>query len=906
MGLALLSCSDSEAEKTCAETGTCQISLQEGDEQSAQVRTLLRDELSVLVLDENLLPAPGINVEWSVVEGNGTVDPEVSATGPDGIATTQVTIGTVSGGDHAYEATVQGVPGQVVRFTAAARPGRAEVQEKVSGDNQTAGAGAPLLMPLRVRITDEFGNGVPEVLVDWEAVSSNPAERSMITTPTPTDSEGFAQTNVILGPKPGPALFIGRGQGVGGNPIDFNATIVPGPPSVLVKVSGDNQAGLPNESLANPLVVQITDRFDNPVEGSTVAFSIQGMDTGATIDPMTGVTDAMGRTSANASLGSEPGEFRFTAQAGNLNGSPQTFVATAFPPICSPTNWCWLSPLPQGNTMNAAYAASESIVWVVGEGGSALRWNAVAWESVPVPTNLDLSGVHGAGPSAVFAVGQGGFVAHHDGSAWTIRSDLVGDTDLAGIWMASDTDGWTVGEGGFIARWNGMVWQQVQAPTTESLRAVFGLGENDVYAVGERGTVLRFDGSDWTSIVEDPASQLNNTDLNGVWGAASDEMWVVGDGDSIFRWDGTDWFAVAGTSSQILNGIWGRGANEIYAFGNGGRVRRYNGNRWSLQTTGTVSALYGASAIGEATLVVGEDGTSIRNASGNFRPEAERRNRAIQAVWGASPDEAWAVGASGSILQWDGSVWSEVERVVTANLVAVTGTAADDIWAVGQAGTVLHYDGARWRGVVNPANAELLAVWPLSATDVFAVGREGTIIRYDGISWSLMDPPADPDSGDPLLEDLRGVYGASANEVWAVGGSGVILRFDGTTWSVVPQLDQNGVPFESFLQGIRGTSRNDVYAYGTDGAIIRFDGTSWGFTSTFSTSTIFSVHLFDRDNAYAVGENGTILTRTSTRTWRPEASGTQNILFGVWGASTADIWAVGESSTILRNKVVVP
>ena len=59
-------------------------------------------------------------------------------------------------------------------------------------------------------------------------------------------------------------------------------------------------------------------------------------------------------------------------------------------------------------------------------------------------------------------------------------------------------------------------------------------------------------------------------------------------------------------------------------------------------------------------------------------------------VWGTASTDVWAVGASGTILHWDGSAWSGFPSGTTNVLYGVWGSASTDVWAVGQAGTILH------------------------------------------------------------------------------------------------------------------------------------------------------------------------------------------------------------------------
>jgi len=68
-------------------------------------------------------------------------------------------------------------------------------------------------------------------------------------------------------------------------------------------------------------------------------------------------------------------------------------------------------------------------------------------------------------------------------------------------------------------------------------------------------------------------------------------------------------------------------------------------------------------------------------------------------VWGAAPDDVWAVGDFGAISHFDGARWTQIQYGTfpfLPFLSKVHGSSAHDIWAVGRssdgknAGVILH------------------------------------------------------------------------------------------------------------------------------------------------------------------------------------------------------------------------
>ncbi len=100
-------------------------------------------------------------------------------------------------------------------------------------------------------------------------------------------------------------------------------------------VSGGNQSGAATHSLANPFVTAIKDTYGNPVEGTSVSFAISSTPSGASgqsLSSESGISDSNGQVSTTLTLGDTAGEYKVTATATGLSGSPITFTATALSP----------------------------------------------------------------------------------------------------------------------------------------------------------------------------------------------------------------------------------------------------------------------------------------------------------------------------------------------------------------------------------------------------------------------------------------------------------------------------------------------------------------------------------------------------------------------------------------------
>jgi adhesin/invasin len=99
-----------------------------------------------------------------------------------------------------------------------------------------------------------------------------------------------------------------------------------GQPAKVEGILGDAQTGTILEPLADSLVVEVTDRFGNPVPGIEISWSAED---GGEVRPATAVTGVNGRAATQRILGSEPGNYGTTAVAPLLPEDAVSFTTTA-------------------------------------------------------------------------------------------------------------------------------------------------------------------------------------------------------------------------------------------------------------------------------------------------------------------------------------------------------------------------------------------------------------------------------------------------------------------------------------------------------------------------------------------------------------------------------------------------
>ncbi|MDQ3138779.1 MAG: Ig-like domain-containing protein [Gemmatimonadota bacterium] len=99
-----------------------------------------------------------------------------------------------------------------------------------------------------------------------------------------------------------------------------------GQPASVAVVSGNGQTGTILEAARDPLVVEVTDRFGNPVVGAEVVWSADG---GGDVSPASTLTNADGRAATQRVLGAQPGSYGTTAVATALPEDVASFTTTA-------------------------------------------------------------------------------------------------------------------------------------------------------------------------------------------------------------------------------------------------------------------------------------------------------------------------------------------------------------------------------------------------------------------------------------------------------------------------------------------------------------------------------------------------------------------------------------------------
>lgn len=245
----------------------------------------------------------------------------------------------------------------------------------VQGDQQSGRVGEALAQPLIVSVTDASGRPVDGATVVFSLTDAAPGA-SITPDTTTSNSNGQATANVVLGTRPGDQA--GQAEALGGSGMPtattgFTATALPENANGIAAVSGQDQSGQVGATLANPLVVLVSDPFGNPISGVTVAWSVDG---GGAVSETGTTTGADGTTSVVRTLGPTAGAQHTFATVDGLAGSPVTFTQTATAGAASGVT------IVAGNSQTGPVSTElpqDLVVQVRDAGGNAVPSVAVTW-----------------------------------------------------------------------------------------------------------------------------------------------------------------------------------------------------------------------------------------------------------------------------------------------------------------------------------------------------------------------------------------------------------------------------------------------------------------------------------------------------------------------------------------------
>ena len=279
------------------ESRPAKIAIVDGEGQSGPAGATLAKPIVVKVTDGLDRPVAGQAVVFAIDAGGGQVSPASAQTGDDGTASATWTLGNAAG-QQRVKAQVSG-DDLLVTFSASAVSGVGALLELVSGDNQVAAVGSALADSLVVRVTDDLGNPVAGVEVQWAVGGGGSISPASVS----SGADGTAAAERVLGNASGPQTA--QASAVGLVSVTFTQTAEPANPTSLVLVSGNTQTGAVGAQLADSLVVRLVDDNGNGVGGKAISWVVGNG--GGSASPATTTTNPNGLAWTRWTLGPNTG-----------------------------------------------------------------------------------------------------------------------------------------------------------------------------------------------------------------------------------------------------------------------------------------------------------------------------------------------------------------------------------------------------------------------------------------------------------------------------------------------------------------------------------------------------------------------------------------------------------------------
>lgn len=351
--------------------------------------------------------------------------------------------------------------------------------------------------------------------------------------------------------------------------------------------------------------------------------------------------------------------------------------------------------------------------------------------------------------------------------------------------------------------WNGTTWtaQTSGLPAGDPILSGTMCGTSPV-VVTERGRVYRLNSGSFGRLGTDQDNLPNR-----FFGFSRRPISCAPDGTirtaagegSLARWSGSAWvvegFQPSFRAVHLVSPTLGWAAGGAYS------LYRITDQAWNLayratedadRRIGSIAAWADGKLIAALWSSVGAASVPQPHAHGILRYDGAnwiRDNLAefslVNAVWGSSYDNAFAVTGTGLISKFNGTTW-QTQFTAAGPLFLVGGTGPGYALAVGENLRTIRFNGTAWAQIVGAVGSNNPSQLYLAAPDDAWVATTGGLVhRFNGAAWTAVD-----------MNQAGGVtrtwalFGTGSNDVYAVRGPiqgpRVLYRWNGTQWSTMP------------------------------------------------------------------------------------------------------------------------
>lgn len=498
------------------------------------------------------------------------------------------------------------------------------------------------------------------------------------------------------------------------------------------------------------------------------------------------------------------------------------------------------------------------------------------------------------------------------------------DVGIDDVWADGAHEAWAVGSHGVVLRWDGERWTHQATLDAANLEGVAEDAAGTPYAAGWQveagsgsvGRLYRHGPGGWTRV----AAELVHAKLRGIEVDPDGTLYTFGEvppgGAWLYRLEADEWSAFR-TSLRRIDDVWAVSASLVFMVGTvtggAGALAVFEDGEARIVDTYPGARLKTIAGVGKQVLAAGRRADGARwiakVTKAGLEDQTVEGDGQVQALWGTSSDEVWAVDDRGNVLlREEGQAWRVGPGGVDEGLNALAVLSPREVVAVGEAGAIVSIGCVeRPPYVRSPCDVETVGsvpgeIYGLSQDDdgaLYLATSGGAFLYSEGEAVQLWG------RANTVLLDTWTAPGGTAT--WMVGtdASGaieetLILRCTRVSCAELDSLAA-GV-----LTGVHGTRDDLVHAVGTDWASeparslsFRFDGTQWAPREVGSSATLEDVWVAGEDSVWAVAKvydlpepSGQIFHYDGAD-WQLDVADAPARLVGIAGRSAHDIFAVG-------------
>jgi outer membrane autotransporter protein len=279
-------------------------------------------EIRALTL-RNDEPQADVDVNWTVLSGDGRLRTSSSTSNRSGIARNTVTLPSTAG-ETRIRATRADNPRDSVLYILTSTVAGGDVLTIVEGNGQAGQPGARGT-PLGVRLTRD-GVPVAAATVTWTRTDGS---ATLDATQSSTDADGVARIGFTFGNTPGPISI--SAAAASAQPAVFSLSIEGSSEGIGIRlVAGSGQSGAIGTRADLPIIVEVADAGGNPVAGRRVDWEV--FSGSAVLDLPSTDTDANGRALQGFRFGPSAGPIVIRASLSSSSLATVEALATSFVP----------------------------------------------------------------------------------------------------------------------------------------------------------------------------------------------------------------------------------------------------------------------------------------------------------------------------------------------------------------------------------------------------------------------------------------------------------------------------------------------------------------------------------------------------------------------------------------------